>query len=224
MSGIGWCRTWLNDSAGSHARFPNAAAHFRKIKCVSCHTRADEPLALRWHHLQRALWQHASYGLGLRSLARLLGADDDPYEPGYGPREVAAARGYRALEDRPGARVEAGIAPDRLAGIMNMLRARLRERVALEDVPRAAFARQRARAAAHGIDLVYFSVPHSVGDATLDALVAVGDVERYLRLNDPERFPALFQARERVDMVHLTRAGAERLSRRFAAEAAALWR
>lgn len=172
-------------------------------------------------HLELLGWRTANYGCGEGWLERF--------------RERLAGDAQRAERD---ARVEAGAGHEGLEEASGRARAKGFEEVLEDPAPfearMAAIVEENAMAdfldelavelyhdlealaRDHGVTLIWFTPPGHEGTPERLRLAEAGVLPRFLHLNDPERFPELFQIDHRFDKGHMNRRGADRLSELFA--------
>jgi hypothetical protein len=145
--------------------------------------------------------------------------------------EFLARRGYQALEQREGEifelrkrnfLVKARNLPDRVARLGSLL-----EKRAAEDLPpsgynHAALARQLRLIRAAELEVVYVTLPALSAPRYFGKLARNGSLPNYIDLLDPKRYPELWTVEHRYDEGHLSREGAEILSRIFAQQFARL--
>lgn len=93
-----------------------------------------------------------------------------------------------------------------------------RERVSAAELDLGFYPWLERTAARAGVRVVYVTAPSSSASVDALSLAELGELTPLIHLNDPERFPELFQSELRRDFDHLNPAGAERFSRLFAAE------
>lgn len=93
-----------------------------------------------------------------------------------------------------------------------------RERVSADEFDLGFHPWLERAAARAGARIVYVTAPCASASVDALSLAELGELTPLIHLNDPERFPELFQTELRLDLDHLNQAGAERFSRLFAAE------
>jgi hypothetical protein len=186
-----------------------------------------ERLDACWTHLQLFGMRLFNMGQGRRIVLDLLGASGDPLGRALSPAELAEGRGYQALEGL--VREDTNAWQRRLAADPQFARALARhvaERNAappdLEHLDVEAIRAQLADVRAAGLELIHFLPPGNDGHPEVLALHARGDIPHLLHYNDPAAYPDFFDDDSRYDEVHLSAESAAALSRRVAADLAAL--
>lgn len=176
-----------------------------------------EKLSLAAEHLVLFAWNLSSYGDGPRILRRRLGVGPPPE---LGEAELAAAAGYRSLEDEAGEEFAA-----RRRALLDDPEAYRRRVARLEAggsgrapaaADRAALAAQVATVRSAGAEPIYVVSPWPGGAGVFPALAEDGTIPTLLAFDDPERYPEFFRLEARFDANHLTSAAAARFSRVFA--------
>jgi hypothetical protein len=93
-----------------------------------------------------------------------------------------------------------------------------RERISAADLDLGFYPWLERAAARAGARVVYVTAPSASASTDALSLAELGELTPLIHLNDPERFPELFQLELRRDLDHLNPVGAEHFSRLFAAE------
>lgn len=182
-----------------------------------------------WIHLQLCGMKLFDMGQGSRIVADLLGESRDPFQRSLTHEQISVAAGYQPYEDfiPPGPTTwEAMLANDPTRGVAIQDRVRGGNERA-PDLARynlAALEAQEARVRAAGATFVVLLNPGDQGAPEEEALARRGDVEHLLDFNRPDLYPEYWAPDARIDDFHLSRGGAERLSRAVAAELARILR
>ncbi len=134
-----------------------------------------------------------------------LGAESRPQERA----QIAQARVERNRAARTDATYRA---------VAQQVAAGNRERVSAADLDLGFYSWLERAAARAGAHVVYVTAPSATASTDALSLAELGELAPLIHLNDPERFPELFQSELRRDLDHLNPVGAERFSRLFAAE------
>ncbi len=143
------------------------------------------------------------------------------------PLELDAESGARERAQRAQARAErnrAALTDSVHRAVAQQVAAGNRERVSADELDLGFHPWLERAAARAGARVVYVTAPSATASTDALSLAELGELSPLIHLNDPERFPELFQLELRRDLDHLNPLGAERFSRLFAAEFAKLVR
>lgn len=143
------------------------------------------------------------------------------------PLEFDAEAGTRERAQSAQARAErnrAALTESMHRAVAQQVAAGNRERASADELDLGFYPWLERAAARAGVRVVYITAPSATASTDALSLAERGELTPLIHLNDPERFPELFELELRRDLDHLNSLGAERFSRLFAAEFAQLVR
>jgi hypothetical protein len=178
-----------------------------------------------WTHLQQFGMKLHNLGQGTRVVSSFLGTSRDPFQRSLTPEQIGVAAGYQPYEDftAPGPTTwQQSIAanPAYADWIRERVRAQNSAEPRLDLYNRAAVAAQRKRIETHGSQFFVLLTPGDTGGSEERALAQRGESGHLLDFNRPDLDAAYWAPEARIDDLHLSRTGAERLSRAVAQELA----
>ncbi len=182
-----------------------------------------------WTHLQLAGMKLHDMGQGSRIALELLGENSDPFQRSLTLEQVAEADGYQAYEDfiPPGPTTWQAMQaddPSRAQAIRDRVVAGNARAPDLEHYDVEATREQKARVERSGMTYVVLLNPGDQGAPEERALYERGIIDHLLDFNRPDLDPSYWDDDARIDDLHLSRTGAERLSKAVAAELAQILR
>lgn len=181
-----------------------------------------ERFTLAGTHVEVMAWKLVNYGQGTRMLARIRGTDADEIGAEIPVEVIAQGRGYQPMEGLTDKAHTEGrevflVAPEKYLEMYAKIPAANAAPAKLSTYNFDALRSQYQTTQSHGAKLVYVVMPTWEGTPDLLALRAAGHVPVLFFFNDPERYGSLFELDRRHDRGHLSRLGAEDLSRLIAA-------
>ena len=182
---------------------------------------AWERLRLAGTHVETMAWKMVNYGQGARIVAHMRGTDADELGDEIPVAEIAKGRGYQPLEvltDQYHVRDRAEFvgAPDKYKQLIAQIPAANAKPTTLATYNFRALREQYDLVEAHGAELIYVVMPSMRGTPDPEALRAAGHVPVLIHLNQPEKYPELFELNRFQDAWHPSRLGTEEISRLIA--------
>lgn len=177
----------------------------------------QEKLRLVWVHLQHAAWRLANLGQGEHVAKRLFASNADAQAS---TRALLAARGFKAIdpETDAGAREARQRFMDQLpryrSWVSGLAAANAQPVAVVDAAPAVREQIERLRAAS--LTPVSVIPPITHGTPALYRLAERGQIPNVVGLNDPKRYPELYNLSNRYDELHLNAEGAAVASRIFA--------
>lgn len=182
-----------------------------------------------WIHLQLAGMKLHDMGQGSRIVMNWLGKSSDPYQRSLTLDQIAQADGYQAYEEflAPGPTTWQAMLehdPARPQAYRDRVHSGNTRPPDFDRYNIAALRSQQSRVKSAGMKFVVLLNPGEQGAAEERGLYRRGVVDHMFDFNRPDLYPQYWDADARIDDLHLSRSGAEELSKAVAAELAKVLR